>query len=145
MAIAYNKSQVILTIDGSVVEQLAATEDAVLCPDSMPALEVTVGAQGDLMAVGTGMRGGPISVTVLPVPAGPGATGDPAWQAWDELLQRARDGEEIEPFDGSLEVPNRTYTLSQGFCIDGPMGQTYGQGNAANRTYVHHFEEIRTG
>ena len=144
MAQAYNKSQVKLIIDGDEVVELADSEDAVLCPDSMPALTATRGATGALMVVGTGDPGGPISVTVLPIPATDDAPNDAPWPKWDDLLQQARDGEALEPIQGTLEVPDRTYELVNGFCVDGPMGQTYGKGSAGNRTYVFEWEQIRT-
>ena len=114
MAQAYNKSQVKLIIDGDEVVELADSEDAVLCPDSMPALTATRGATG--RADGRGYRRPRRPDQRLPCCLFQQPTTRQTMlhgRSGDDLLQQARDGEALEPIQGTLEVPDRYLRTGQ--------------------------------
>ena len=141
MATAYNYSEVVLNIGGDV-NVLADVDDAVMF-EEVDAFNETWGAQGDLMVVGTGRRGGYCQVTCLPIPPFEGGTA--VWVEWDNTIQQIRDGEPVDPEDGSLAVPNKNYQLLGGFPKRGPLGQDFGAGSAGNRVYSWIFREVRNG
>ena len=110
--------------------------DALTLPDAFEFASVRRGATGDMAAFGTGDRGGPVTLKLMPnSPSVPflmnqvaRILGDKAEVIWDGSVKHSRTGASV--------------TLKRGILISGPLWYTMGKGEAGNLTFNWEFQEI---
>ena len=138
----FSLQDVTVTLNGHTVEGeqtirgWSEDTDALTLPDAFEFASVRRGATGDMAAFGTGDRGGPVSLKLLPnshsVPFLMNQVTrilvERAGVIWDGSVKHSRTGASV--------------TLKRGILISGPVWYTMGKGEASNLTFNWEFEEI---
>jgi len=132
-----NIEAVDLTLNGHLIQGLSDDTDAVTMPD----IELTTvrrGANGELLSFRTGNRGGEVMIKLLP--------SSPTHAFLQRQVAQINNPDDPARVNGALGI-NDVLNGIQVSCRRGvlktaPFGQTYGQGEAANREYTFDFEEI---
>ena len=123
-------------LNGIELDGLSEDEDAIMLPGEVELYNVSIGAQGDLIAFRTAERGGEVAFKFQPTSVSGRMIG--------VLLEKIRNNSAVIRFDGTVvdDVAGETFTLQKGVLLKGPLGNTYGKGAAANRVYTFRFQDI---
>ena len=109
--------------------------DALTMPDEFEIMNTRFGAGGELAAFRTGLRGGDVTIKLLPT--------SPTVKSLMIRLTEVHRGVMME-WTGKIRdtVNNFSYDLTDGVMKSGPLGMTLGSGDAANRMFVFSFASI---
>ena len=129
--------QVIGQDPGATIEVTGWSDDAdaLTMPDEFEIMNTRYGAGGELAAFRTGLKGGDITIKLLPT--------SPTVKAFMLRLTDIHGGAQME-WSGYIEdtVNDFNFTLEDGVMVAGPLGMTLGSGDAANRMFRFSFARI---
>ena len=110
--------------------------DALTMPDEFEIMNTRFGAGGDLAAFRTGMRGGDVTIKLLPT--------SPSVVHFMRRLQFVLRPENYLRFDGRVtdNTNDFYFDLEDGVMVASPLGVTIGSGDAANRMFRFSFARI---
>ena len=110
--------------------------DALTMPDEFEIMNTRFGAGGELAAFRTGLKGGDVTIKLLPT--------SPTVKALMIRLTEVHRGVIME-WEGHIEdtVNKFKFELQDGVMKSGPLGMTLGSGDAANRMFVFSFATIK--
>lgn len=122
-------------INGHEVTGWSEDSDALMVPDSFEFFTIRRGANGDMVALRNGARGGVVTIKLLP--SSPSTVF--FLQQAAALLRGA-----YTVFNGSIADSNLAYNiiLRNGVLMTAPLGYTYGQGEVSNREFTFEFERF---
>ena len=125
----------VVTIGGHTIEGWASESDALMLPD-LELFNITRGARGQMLAVRNGVRGGEVTIKLMP--------NSPSSIYFIRQIANILNGSYVL-FQGTIEDANLNYTiaLSNGVLATGAAGHTYGDGEVATREFTFDFEEIK--
>ena len=110
--------------------------DALMMPEEWEGFTTKRGADGVLLAIRNGIRGGEVAIKLMPGT-------DTAKILQKEIGIAAQTGT-LVLWQGRIEDTSTgfTWNLYNGILTKGPLGQTYGKEDAANKVFTFDFEEI---
>ena len=124
-------------LDDHTVEGWSEDTDALTLPDAFEFANVRRGADGRMVAFPTGIRGGPVSLKLLP--------NSPSVPFFMQQVTEILKNKAKVIWGGSVKHPLTGYsvTLERGVLMSGPLGYTMGAGEVANLTFTWEFETIK--
>lgn len=125
--------------DLDLTEDIADGDDAVLGPDGVPIANVRRGIRNKALIQGTGLKGGPYTIAIMP--------GTPSDRALRERAQARRDGEPNKPEKLTIKIGEgdsaQTDSAEEAYMTDYPIGNSFGSGNWMNKTLMLEAIEVR--
>ena len=127
---------VTMEIGNHTIKGWSDDSDALMMPEEWEGFTTKRGADGVLLAIRNGVRGGEVSIKLLP------------GTAIAKMLQKeigiAAHTSTLVLWQGRIADSSTGFTwyLYNGILIKGPLGQTYGKEDAANKVFTFDFEEI---
>ena len=130
--------------DGDTIEVTGWSDDAdaLLMPDEFEIMNTRFGASGDLSAFRTGMRGGDVTIKLLPT--SPTVIHLMKCVAFIIVQNESGTPDNVLTWDGSVtdHANKYKYALRDGVLVAAPLGVTIGSGDAANRMFRFSFPQI---
>lgn len=123
------------TLNGHLISGWSDSSDCLGFPDGIELAAFKKGADGKMISTGTGDKGGPVTIKVLP--------NSPTAAFMAKLIKQQ---ENKIPVQYSLTwvnpVVGEFVTCAGGALITAPKGTVYGKGEVGEKVYVFEFEEI---
>lgn len=130
----FSLEQFSVVINGHTFTGWSDDTDALSLPN-IDLANVVRGADGKMVAVSTGEKGGPVTFKLLP--------NSPTTKFLMNAITAQLNGAAIK-WNGIIrDSINQTFVaLVNGTLANGPLGQTIGKGEAANREFTIEFESV---
>ena len=130
----YSLEQVSLILNGHTVTGYSDDTDALSLPN-IDIANVVRGADGKMVAVSTGDKGGPLVIKLLP--------NSPSVSFFMNVAVAQMNGAAVKWYGIIRDSINQTNTvLFKGTLSNVPLGQTMGKGVAGTREFTIEFERI---
>lgn len=130
----FSLEQTVVVINGHTFTGFSDDADAISFPDITLA-NVIRGADGKMVAVGTGDKGGPFVLKLLP--------NSPSVKFMMNAVATQLTGGSVK-WDGTIRdaLNQINFTVSNGTLTVAPSGQTIGKGAVKNQEFTIEFEKI---
>lgn len=130
----FSLEQDVLVLNGHTVTGFSDDADALSLPN-IDLANVVRGADGKMVSVSTGEKGGPLVIKLLP--------NSPSVPFFMNAVTAQLNGASVKWNGVKRDSINQVNViLSNGTLSNGPLGQTLGKGDAANREFTFEFERI---
>jgi hypothetical protein len=130
----FSLEQTVVVINGHTVTGFSEDADGISFPN-IDLATVTRGADGKMVAVSTGDKGGPLVLKLLP--------NSPSVKFFMNAVTAQMNGGAVKWAGNIRDASNQiSFSLSNGTLTNAPLGQTIGKGSAKNAEFTIEFEAI---
>lgn len=131
----FSLEQSVLTLNSHTFTGWSDDTDALLFPEEVELAIAKRGADGRMVTVSTGNKGGPVTIKLLP--------NSPSTKFMRQQATAIKNGAVVK-FEGSFRIPNLgvSFSLVNGTLTVAPLGKTIGKGEVSNDMYTIEFERI---
>jgi len=126
-------NQGVFILNGHVVTGWSDAEDCLTFPQELELMTMTKGADGKMVASGTGEKGGPVVLKLQP--------NSPTVGFIAKFIKQQQQGlPVIWSASWTSPVSGERVNCKGGALLTAPKGTTYGKGKAAEKVYTFEFE-----
>ena len=126
--------QTTVEINGHIFSGFSDDADAIMLPQEIEMAIAKYGADGRMVTVGTGQKGGPVTLKLQP--------NSVSVKFMMNSVASIQTGSVIE-WSGSIRYSNgTTVTLERGTLMSSDYGQTLGKGDVRNLPFTWNFERV---
>lgn len=128
-------NQGVFTLNGHVFSGYSDASDCLAFPDAAELATFKKGATGQMVASGTGEKGGKVVLKLMP--------NSPSVAFMAKLIKQIKNGIPVV-FNGNWVNPvaGEFVSVNGGALLTAPIGTTYGKGEVAEKVYTFEFEAI---